>query len=90
MALGDLTTYEVWFDDGGNTDEPVLLYTFQDEIGLSDADVKIAAVAKLQAQIDKIETPGSETISIRVGVVYPPAVSVRKLRRQNKIDPLTE
>jgi hypothetical protein len=86
MALGDLTTYEIHFDDEGNTSEPSLLITFQDEIGLSDEDVKTQAVARLQAKIDLIETPGIETLSVRVGVIFPPAHSVRRKRHQDNID----
>jgi hypothetical protein len=83
MALGDLTTYEIWFDDNGNSDEPVLLFKYQDQIGLTDEQVKTNSVARLQSMIDKIETPGVETVSVRVGVVYPPARSVRMQRHQD-------
>ena len=83
MSRNDLTTYEVWFDDAGNTDEPNLLFTFQDTVGLTDEQVKTAAIARLNAIIGKIETPGSETISIRVGVIHPPAISVRRQRWQD-------
>jgi len=86
MALDDLTTYEIYFDDDGNTDEPIFLFRFQGNVGMSDADVKTEAVTRLQAMIDQIETPGSETLTVEVGVIHPPAHSIRARRRQDNIE----
>ena len=84
MAKNDLTTYEVWFNDEGDANNTTKLMDFQDEIGLDDATVKANAVLHLQAMIDQIEsTPGTDTISIRVGVIYPPAHSVRQRNKQD-------
>ena len=81
MARTDLTTYEVWLNEAGS--EPVLAFAFQDEVGLSDSEVYTNAVARLEALAAKIETPGSDTRSVRVGVIHPPGVSVRRQRFQD-------
>jgi len=85
MSRDDLTTYEVWVSEGGDSGQPTLVHTYQDEIGLTDNEVKIAAVAHLQSIIDKIETPGDDTVFINTGVIHPPAISVRRQRHQDNI-----
>lgn len=84
MPLGDLTTYEVWLNDDGDTNDPILLFTFQDEVGLDDATVQTNAIARLQDIIDKLTTPTPDTVLIRVGVIHPPAISVRRQKWQDK------
>lgn len=83
MPREDLTTYEVWLNEDGVTGRPILLYTFQDEPGLDDSTVYTNAVARLQDIIDKINTPSPETRFVRVGVIHPPGVSVRRQRNQD-------
>jgi hypothetical protein len=84
MPREDLTTYEVWFNDDGVSGQPLLLATFQDEVGLDSASIYTAAVAHLQGMIDKINTPSPDTLFTRVGVVHPPGVSVRRQRWQDE------
>lgn len=79
MPRQDLVTYEVWLDDD------TLLHSFQDEIGLSDNDVYTAAIADLQSTLDKIQSPSPDSRVVRVGVIHPPAVSVRRQIRQDDL-----
>ena len=85
MARNDLTTYEIWVSEDGVSGRPILVHTFQDEVGLADSAVKTAAAAHLQSLIDKINSPSPDTVFIKVGVVYPPGISVRKQRYQDNI-----
>lgn len=83
MARNDLTTYEIWLSEDGVAQRPTLLYSFQDEVGLSDSAVYTAAVARLQDIIDKINDPSPDTRFVKIGVIYPPGVSVRRQRYQD-------
>jgi hypothetical protein len=84
MPKEDLATYEIILSNDSIPGQPGVLFTFQDEPGLIDAVVYTNAVARLQAIIDKINTPSPDTLSVRKGVIHPPAVSVRRQKWQDE------
>lgn len=86
MAREDLTTYHVYFLEDATAGRPVLLYSYQDEVGLTDPQVYAGAVARLNATINKINTPQPDSLYVVKGVVHPPAVSVRRQRYQDNTD----
>lgn len=75
----NMTPYVLWIvtDDG---EYP--LFSFVAEIGLSDADVKTAALAELAAITAKINSPGDDTIDVRTTVLFPTAHQARQFRHQ--------
>ena len=90
MARDDLTTYEVWLNEDAVSGRPILLYRFQAEVGLSDANVYTQAKDRLQDVIDKLNTPSPDTLFVRVGVIHPPGVSVRQQRWQDNTDAVND
>lgn len=81
--MPEYTTYSITLaeDDIDQT-----LVTFQDVIGLDNAAAQAAAIVRLQAIIDKITTPSPGTLSTDIGVIFPPAVSVRIGRAQDRLE----
>lgn len=76
--------YEIWVTAADGEEYP--LATFTDPDALTDEDAKTAAVARLQDVIDKINTPGSDTLVVKRGLITPPAYHVRVFRREEGLE----
>lgn len=81
--MPELTTYSIILAED-NIDQS--LVTFQDVIGLDNAAAQAAAIVRLQSIIDKITTPSPGVLSTDIGVIHPPAVSVRIGRAQDRLE----
>lgn len=77
--------YEIWITDT-NGREYVLVDLFTGELGLSDNDVKTAAVAALQDLIDKINDPTPDTIVVKKGLITPAPYHLRVHRLQKELE----
>lgn len=75
--------YEIWTTEAGQ-EKP--LVTFVHPSTLTDEAAKTEAVATLQDIIDKINTPGAATISVKRGLVSPVQLHIRKRLREDEID----
>lgn len=76
--------YEIWVTATDGEEYP--LATFTDPAVLTDTDAKTAAVARLQNVIDKINTPGSDTLVVKRGLITPPANHMRVFRREEGLE----
>lgn len=81
--MPEYTTYSINVDEDGVDQH---LVTFQDVIGLDNSAAQAAAIVRLQAIIDKITTPAPGILSTEIGVIHPPAVSVRIGRAQDRLE----
>jgi len=75
--------YEIWADEGGQS-KP--LVTFVHPTVLTDEDAKTEAIATLQDIIDKINTPGAATLSVKRGLISPVQAHIRKRLREDELD----
>lgn len=75
--------YEIWAAEG--TQEKPLV-TFIHPSVLTDEQAKTEAVATLQDIIDKINTPGSATISVKRGLISPVQLHLRRKFREDELD----
>lgn len=78
------TPYEIWITAADGEEYP--LVSFFDELGLNDLQAQAAAVDKLQDIIDKINSPGSDTVVVKKGLVSPYTAHLRQWRRENDLE----
>lgn len=75
--------YEIWSTEAGQA-KP--LVSFVHGAILTDENAKAEAVATLQDVIDKINTPGAATISVKRGLISPVQLHIRRRLREDEID----
>lgn len=75
--------YEIWATEDGQ-DKP--LVTFVHPLTLTDEEAKTEAVATLQDIIDKINTPGDATLSVKRGLISPVQLHIRRRLREDELD----
>ena len=75
--------YEIWVSESGQ-EKP--LVTFVHPSVLTDEQAKTEAVATLQDVINKINTPGSGTISVKRGYIAPVQLHIRRRLREDELD----
>ena len=75
-----MTPYEIWITtpDGYS----YILYVIEAPIGLSDAALKTEVLARLTAIAAKINTPGSDTLEVRRGLIGPGPLQARVFRHE--------
>jgi len=78
-----MTPYVIWVIGADGEEYP--LFSFVAAIGLSDADVKTAAIAELNAIITKINTPTPDTLDVKTHtILFPTAHQARQFRHQEE------